>query len=71
MARWYIVNLEDGVTTKTEDAMVANYYVNNDEYVVIDTVKSTADYYGEATPIGDDSYDPDEPGEPDVGDEDE
>lgn len=63
MAQFYIVNLEDGVATKTDDAAVAGHYEEDDSYVVIDTGRDIVNYDGDSVPIEDDSHDPDEPGE--------
>ena len=43
--RYYIVDLDCGETTHTNDGDIAKYYCVSEQYVVIDTEKNVTLYY--------------------------
>lgn len=45
VARYYIVDLDDGNTTFTDDAGIAKHYCVSEQFVVIDTEKNVTQYY--------------------------
>lgn len=50
-SRYYIVDLDNGSTTSTDDLEIAMHYAVSDEYVVISTEKNVVLYHNDEDEI--------------------